>query len=182
MENLQHNSLIDWSKADHLQLILKYGKASNKIGSYTSKPFISLPYGLVKIEIPNLIKDNDFQGCIYAVLSAQFPQVDIETAEANELMAFILWIKEQLEFINHLENKYLHTEPKAELLASGIQKLDEFGALTTIDNLAGGDILKYEKIKALPYSEIYQKLKLDKVQAEIKEKYENIITEKAKRK
>lgn len=184
MQLNQDKSLIDWDKIQYqdLDLIFKFGKSSNKIGTYESKPFIELPYGLVKIDIPHFIKENDFENCIKEILLSQYDEVDLSSVEANEVIAFILWVREQLEFIYHIETTYLHTEPKPELLASGIQRLDEFGAMTTIDNLAGGDILKYEKIKALPYSEVYQKLKLDKIQAEIREQYEKIITEKAKRK
>lgn len=167
---------------EDLDLILKFGKVKNYIGEYRSKDFIELSYGLVKIEIPALLSAGKLNECTDLILKNQYPKFEIKNHLQNDILSFVLWIREQLEFIFNLENAYLHSEPKPDLLASGINRLDEFGAMVVIDNLAGGDILKYEKIKALPYFEIYQKLKMDKIQAEIKEQYEKIMIEKSKRK
>lgn len=164
-----------------LELILKYGKASNTLGQWKSKPFIELPFGLVKIEVPNLLSNGKIQEAIEKILSIQYSDFKLNHSQ-KEIIAFTLWIREQLDFIHQIETTYLHSEPEPELLASGVHRLDEFGALATIDHLAGGDLLKHKKIKVLPYFEVYQKLKLDKIQTEIKKQYEKIITEKAKRK
>lgn len=159
-------------------LILKYGKPSNTISGVTSKPFIELPYGLVKIEIPQLLSSEKIEEAINAIIKIQSKDFNIENSNPNEVTAFILWIKEQMEFIANIEKQHLSSEPEPELSASGISRLEEFGVLATIDHLAGGDLLKYKDIEAQPYYKVYQKLKLDKVQGEIKKKYEEIIRNK----
>jgi hypothetical protein len=42
-------------------------------------------------------------------------------------------------------------------LNAGIRDLDILGDIATIDNLAGGDILKWNQIIELPYSMIFDK-------------------------
>lgn len=164
-----------------LDLILRFGKASDKIGKWKSKPLIELPFGLIKIDIPELLRKGKAEDIVIKILKHQYSDFELNYTQ-GEIIAFVLWVKNQIEFINKIENAYLHSEPEPELISSGVHLLDEFGVMVTIDNLAGGDILKYDKIKALPYFEVYQKLKMDKVHNEIKNRYEKIIIEKSKRK
>lgn len=161
--------------------ILRFGKASDTLGKWKSKPLTELPFGLVKIEIPELLNRGKTEDVVIKILKHQYSDFELKHTQ-GEIIAFVLWVKNQIEFINKIENAYLHSEPEPELIASGVHLLDEFGVMVTIDNLAGGDILKYDKIKALPYFEVYQKLKMDKIQNEIKNRYEKIMTEKSKRK
>ena len=164
-------------------LILKYGKASSKIAGFESKPFIELPYGLVKIDLPALQRsESDSEAIINLIMKLQFPEFDIESASGNEIVSFSLWIKEQQEFIYSIEEKYLSSEPEPEMMAAGIHQLNEFGDMVTVDALAKGDILKYDETKALPYFRVYEKLKLDKVNRDIEKRYQKIMEEKAKRK
>lgn len=165
-----------------IDLILNYAQVKDHIGGFTSKPLIKLPYGLIKVEIPEIIKAGTLEEVAEAVLKHQHETFNIKDHSEADIMPFVLWVKNQIEHIANLEAKYLQSEAEAEMVASGIHLLDEFGALTTIDSLAGGDILKHEAIKALPYFVIYQKLKLDKIQNEIKKRHEKIIIEKSKRK
>jgi len=41
-----------------------------------------------------------------------------------------------------------------------------FGAMVTVDNLAGGDVTKWEEVKAMPYETIFAKLLLIKTRIE----------------
>ena len=52
-KNYQSGKL-DFNNVDphELNLMLKYGKPGNVIGQYQSKPFIELPYGIVKKDLP----------------------------------------------------------------------------------------------------------------------------------
>lgn len=160
--------------------MMKFGKPSNQIGGFTSKPFIELPFGLIKKDLPALQKKGDIIAVVNLVMKFQYANFDAENQTGNEIMSFLLWIKEQQEFINHIEQTNLHREPKAEMLAAGIHRLDEFGVYATIDNLAGGDLLKHSDIERMPYYKIYEKLKLNKVQQDIEEAYQKIIEKKRK--
>ncbi len=161
-----------------LNLMLKFGQASNQIGYYESKPLIELPYGMVKIQVPELLKNENVLEAVDEIMRFQFNDFDISKVSGNEIIYFLLWIKEQLDRINKIENQFLQTDPEPEMLAAGLMRLNEFGEDVTIDALAKGNILEYEKIKQIPYFEVYKKLKLDKTQRDIEKKYNKILEEK----
>ena len=166
---------VDNLSVEDFKLILKYGKSSDTIGKYKCCPFVELPYGLIKRELPNLQKQAKFYEMILLVLNHQYRSVDLSNATGNELMAFLLWLKEQQERLNLLELNYLSSDPDPKMVAAGIHQLNELGELPTIDSLAGNDILKYEAIEALPYFRVYEKLKLEKIMRDINKRYEEII-------
>lgn len=165
---------------DVSDLIIRFGKSCDTVQGFKSKPFVNLPFGLIKIELPDILVRGDLDEILTSVISPQNPQLNIKKIPINEKVAFVLWVREQMLFIQQIEKQYLSQEPDPELIASGVSRLDEFGVLVTIDHLANGNILNYEKIKNLPYYEVYQKLKLDKIQGEIKRSYEKIILKKHK--
>lgn len=152
---------------EDLELIKKYGKAKNSLGGYVSKPFIELPYGIVRKNLPTLQKKEMHMDYILLILEAQYPKVNLAGVTANEIMAFMLWIKEQQEKIYKIEETYLSSEPDPIAIVAGIHRLNEFGALSTIHQLAGSDPLKHAAIEALPYYKIYEILKLEKINKEI---------------
>lgn len=51
----------------------------------------------------------------------------------------------------------------------GSKRLAPFGLYNTLDNLSKGDITKWELIKNLPYDQIFTKLFMDTVRADIEE-------------
>lgn len=169
-------------QTNDLQRMLKYGKASDTIGEFTSKAFIELPYGLVKIRIPKLLSEGETEAAVGSIMQSQFVNFDIQNATGNEIVGFFLWVQQQMEHLAYIEKTFLSSDPEPEMLAAGIMKLNEFGEMATIDQLAKGNILEYEKIEALPYFQVYQKLKLDKAHREIEKKYSKIMADKAKRK
>lgn len=163
-----------------LLLLRKYGKASNVIGGYASKPFTDLPYGVVRKDLPHLQSQDDHEAYVHLILSCQFGAVDLRDASPAEVMAFILWINKQQERIYMIEKKYLSSDPDPMEEASGLKKLDEFGALSTIHHLAQGDILRHPQIEALPYYKVYEVLKLEKTNRDIGKAYESLL-KKAKK-
>ncbi|WP_228443219.1 hypothetical protein [Chryseobacterium nematophagum] len=164
------------------QLLLKYGKASANIGGFKSKAFIELPYGMVKKDVPALLKDDKVVEAINLIMECQYEKFELGNSSGNEVFGFLLWILSQYEFIKRIESRHLHSDPDPEILAAGISRLNEFGELSVIDNLANGNLLEYDRIEALPYFKVYQKLKLDKIIREINKKYQKIIEEKTRKK
>lgn len=156
---------------DDLELIKKYGKAHNSLGGYVSKPFIELPYGIIRKTLPTLQKKELHMEYILLILQAQYDKVNLSGVTANDIMAFMLWIKEQQDMIYRIEEMYLSTEPDPLAVAAGIHKLNEFGALSTIHQLAGSDPLKHAAIEALPYYKIYEIMKLEKINRDIAKTY-----------
>lgn len=168
--------------AEKFDLIMKYGKASNRLGKYTSKPLIELPYGVVRKDLPALQQRDRLFDSIMLLLQCQYDKVNLKGVTANDLMSFLLWIKKQQEHIFAIEQTYLSSEPDPEMIASGVHKLNEFGVLSTIHHLSGRDILKHEAIEALPYYKVYEVMKLEKTEKDINETYRKIIETKSKNK
>ena len=71
------------------------------------------------------------------------------------------FIEEQLNEIYKLELNIYHDVSNLDESA-GIDSLNKYGVLIQIDKLAGGDILKYDAIKNLPYNLCFTKLMMDK--------------------
>ena len=59
--------------------------------------------------------------------------------------------------------KILSYEPDADQVEAGIERFQSFGVLTTIDDLADGNVLLYDEIEAKPYYLIFAKLHLESV-------------------
>ncbi len=175
------NSVISESSASDLNLMLKYGKANNKIGKYVSKKFIELPYGLVRKDLPNYHKQELLEESIELIMKAQFDDFDINKASGNEIVSFLLWIKEQIEFIKTVEENNLQSDPEPEMLAAGIHRLNEFGIATTVEKIAKDWNYTPEQVEQTPYFKIYEKMKMDKIQSEINKNYQKIMEEKSKR-
>ena len=61
--------------------------------------------------------------------------------------------------------------PNAKMFQAGINKLDQFGLMNTIDNLAGGDVLKYDKVRKLKYNVVFDKQYREIILSEISKNY-----------
>lgn len=72
----------------------------------------------------------------------------------------------------------LYVAPTGDEITAGIENYSEFGVFATIDRLAGGDLLKYAAIEALPFMLVFTKLKLNKVDAEYQTALQNIQYQK----
>jgi hypothetical protein len=82
-----------------------------------------------------------------------------------ELCKVRRYVEEQLARIYRIESS-LYYEVSTIDKAAGIDNLAKFGVMIQIDNLAGGDPLKYDPVRALPYEVGFMKLLMDKERAE----------------
>ena len=162
--------------------MLKFGKASNKVAGFTSKRFVELPYGLVKIDLPNMQmqKEPDVMGIVELIFKEQYPEFDISDATGNEIVSFMLWVKSEQEFINRLEELNLSSEPEVELLAAGINEMNQFLGWNAVRALAKEFGKDPFEVKDWEYHKVYLFLKMDTVSAKIDKKYRKIIEEKSK--
>lgn len=78
------------------------------------------------------------------------------------------------------DDQALATQPTADQLNAGIKKLTKYGAMVTVDILAGGDILKYDETLNMSYGDIRMKMLIDKDVNDYKEKLQKILFEKNK--
>ena len=161
-----------------LDYIFKYGAGSNKLGKYECKKFTELPYGVVRKDMLTLQKRDLHAEAIQLLLECQYPKVSLKGVTQTEIFNFMVFIKKQHDKIFNMEKFYLKTDPDPHLIAAGVHRLDEFGALATIHTLAMGDISKHPYVESLPYYKVYEVLKLEKVQKEIQKAYAEIIKPK----
>lgn len=88
------------------------------------------------------------------------------------------WIIQELQHIGQSEKDELYNELTPAQKNAGVEKLQRFDYVVTLDHLAGGDLLKYDAILELPYSSIFRKLALDQTKHEIQEHYMKNQTKK----
>lgn len=81
------------------------------------------------------------------------------------------WITEQLKSIAEIEKQELYSEPTIEERNAGIEMLQPFDYVVSLDALAGGDVLKYNEILETPYSIIFRKQCLEKVKSQIQKNF-----------
>ena len=179
-----NHTLSQISESDFL-FIIANGKRTSVVDGYDFKDATLFTYKFIKETLPNLIKSANFEKLIASCFRDRgigFHDNEVNFLDHKKLLSFILWIKDELEAINQLEKNYLSGEPNIEMIASGIKELDIFGNINTIDQLAGGDVTKWEEISLLPYNVIFDKLYKTNIENEIQKKLVEIQKTKSKSK
>lgn len=166
---------------NNYNFIKKFAKPRNKICGVTIDDLTFLPYNILKKKIPELFEEQKFDEAIHLILkhykkNITFIRVKLE--RNNIKLLFILWVKKQYELINETESKYLFNPPDMKLLQAGIRELDILGDINTIDALADGDVLKWQKIESLPYETVFNKLLKNTIEARINKKLVEINKQK----
>jgi hypothetical protein len=162
---------------EDFNFLIKNGKRNSKLCNFDFESLIYTKFGLLKETLPDLFAKNDFEQLFYLMLQdrKQFVfKADVQKIEVNHAMSFILWLIDEMKTIRELESTYLRSDPDVKLLQAGINKLDQFGLMNTLDNLAKGDILKYDLIRELPYNVVFDKQYMEVTKAEIEKKLSKI--------
>ena len=139
----------------------KFAIREGKLLGIHFEDLTEIPFGLLKEEIPELFKVQKYEESIHKLLRTKKKAVPfwrVKKADNQKKFLFLLWVKDQMVKISEMEQTYLHNPPDPKLLAAGLRNLDPLGTINTVDLLAGGDILKWEAIRQLPYSEVFNKL------------------------
>lgn len=172
---MNYNDQIKSIPNDKMELIIKFGVRSNSINNIECKPLIDFSYKIVKVEVPELLKENKYIEIARLLFKKKLKNID-----ANELLYFILWVRDSLQTIYENELKYLSSPPDADLILADIESLNIFGELNVIDTIAGGDALKWDKVWNLKYSTIFDKLLKNKYEGMVQKNYKKIIENKSK--
>lgn len=171
--------------ATDLSVIVKSGKRTNKILGIEFEQLIYFPYWFVKVEVKELLLKGQFSELILLLLKEKGKEltlIELSKEKHNELFSFVLWIKDEIEQISKLELEYLQSEPNNDMVNAGLRDFDELGEINTIDNLAGGDILKWDQIKKLPYHQVFDKLRKQTLETKFNKRYQKILADKQKNK
>ena len=78
-----------------------------------------------------------------------------------EICKFRRYVEEELHELAQKE-QVLSYEPDKLDENAGIDRLSKFGVMIQIDRLAGGDLLKYNEVRNMPYGIAFTKLYMDK--------------------
>lgn len=157
-------------------LLVKFSKRSNVLFGVEVPQLIYMPYRFVKIDLPELLSTSNISELLETI--CRIHNIETKQSETPEIISFILWLKDEFEKIQQLEQAHLSNQPDPDMIAAGVQELNELGEINIIDSLAGGDILKWEQIEQLPYHKVFDKLKKDMVENKINKAYHKIISSK----
>lgn len=162
---------------EDFDFLIKNGKRSSILFNFDFESLIYLKWTTLKEVLPELFAKNNFEELFYLMLKdrgVNLFKVDIQNIEVNHAMSFILWVIDELKSVNELEKQYLTSDPDVKFLQAGGNNLNKFGLMNTLDNLAKGDILKYDLIRQLPYNVVFDKQYLEVTKAEIEKKLAKI--------
>ena len=102
------------------------------------------------------------------------------TLDVFSFFAFYRYVESEVVRVSEIEQKLLSHEPTADEVAAGIDRFNKFGVAIQIDNLAKGDLLKWEAIKNLPYEHCLLKLVMDKTANDFTRDYQELMLKKQK--
>lgn len=166
---------------DRFGFIKKFAKPRNNLCGVELEDITDLPYLVLKTNVPDLFDSQKFEEAFYIILKNYKKNITfkrVKRARNNDKFLFMLWVKEQYTRINDLEERMLVSPPDVKLLQAGIRELDVLGDYNTIDSLAGGDILKWEAIRQMKYSEVFNKLLKNTIESRINKRLVEINKQK----
>lgn len=167
------------------EFLLKNGKRSSEIYGIDFKALHYSSWEFVKETGPEELKSGDFDKFVLAAIRDRgvgIFDVDLDFISIKVKTAFLLWCMDEIKEITEMERMALVSAPDGDLVAAGISELDRFGDHNMIDALAGGDVLKWEQVKKLPYYRVFEKQFMNVKNREVSKNYERIMRDKSKRK
>lgn len=171
------NSKLSQISQEDFNFLIKNGSRSSILFNFDFESVIYFKWGFLKETLPELFASNDFEKLFLLALKDRGINLflnDIQNINIVEAMSFILWIIDELKSIRELESNYLSSDPDIKMIQAGIHKLNQFGINNTLDNLAKGDILKYNEIRNLPYNVVFDKQYMEVTKSEIEKKLSKI--------
>lgn len=171
------NDLQNIDKSD-FDMLIKFAARSSVLFGVEVPALIYMPYRFVKIELPEMLGSVNVTELFKTICEIQ----NIEEKETTqiEIISFLLWLKDEMEAIQQLEQTHLSSQPDPDMEAAGVHELNQLGEINTIDSLAGGDILKWELVEQLPYHKVFDKLLKNLIENRVNKKYHKITSSKKK--
>ncbi|WP_418513717.1 hypothetical protein [Corallibacter sp.] len=164
LTEIKNYELRDFLKQDR-KLINNYVEILQHINSLQTKNEVFH----LKLKDVEFIKENlgsNSDDSILKIISLVqgIPEEEVLKIKITDFFGLINSVKEQIIRINKAEASSLvseNTNFKWEAV-NGSERLQKFGIYNTLESLSGGDILKWNQIMELPYSDVFMKLLLDK--------------------
>ena len=86
--------------------------------------------------------------------------------DVPKFFSFMNYLRKEISLINEIEEAALSYYPTSDEHRAGVERFAKYGYMMPIDSLAGGDVLKYELIKKVPYEVAFTKLSMEKDRAD----------------
>lgn len=153
--------------------IKKYAKKTGNFIGLNLEDLTDLPYETLKNTIPDLFDSGNFEKAIFEIVKHYRKNITFDKVRRqknSKKLIFLLWVHEQYKKIGDMEAKYLYTPPETKLLQAGIRELDVLGDINMVDTLANGDVLKWNEVRQLPYSTVFNKMLKNTIEARINKK------------
>lgn len=179
------NQYIENINHEQWEFLFKNGKRSSELNNHNFQSLCYSSFRFVKETAPDLIKQGEFEKLIYKCFIDRkifIFEVDIHYFNFNDCLYFLFWIIDELKYWVQMEQTHLASDPDFDMLAAGIDKMNIFGELNTIDVLAGGDILKWDLVKSLPYKDIFDKQLKSLKESQFQKEYAKVMNNKNKNK
>lgn len=179
-----NESLIYISDTD-FQFIIKNGKRTSFCNGTEFESLCYNSYKFVKETAPELIRVGNFEKLIFECFNDRkfhIFETDIQYFDYNECLSFVLWIIDDLKYWSEMEIKHLNSEPDIDMMAAGINELNIFGDLNTLDMIAVKyGVLPWE-VKEWSYQNVFD-IQLKSVkEAKFQKEYTKRMQDKAKSK
>lgn len=107
-------------------------------------------------------------------------EAEILAAPAKDFVALIKHIRNEVDRVSKMMET-LQSEPDNDLAEAGIGQLDRFGVLTIYYGISK-DPREWDEISEVSFAKMYNKLLMDKINGDVQKKYNQILSERQKRK
>lgn len=108
------------------------------------------------------------------------PGIDITNMPLPDAIVYARHFEKQFSDFFERFKELSEYKPTTEELMAGIDTLEVFGFMNTLDALAGGDILKHTEVLKQPTDYVFTKLLKDYRKAKFQEKHQEILSKKKK--
>lgn len=174
-KDINYNQILSSLSLEETNLLIKAGKRSSIVCGHDWKSLIYFSYRFVT-EIPELLREGKIIEIIELGLKEK--SVPFKPLKANELVSFVLWIKDELEEIARMESENLSKPPKPEMIAAGIDRFDKYGILNVIYSLCDKYGWTMEYVWNLKYEEVFNLQMYTKESNEFNESLSKIYTKR----
>lgn len=162
---------------DTLKAVIKYSKPSNRFAG-AEVPDITLWRFCDVMDISGT--DILTAGIKSLTMHTKWKEPDIYEKDAVQFASYLNWLKAECDKIDKLMGQ-LNKEPDADLVNSGIDKMDKYGVMAIYYGISK-DPTDWDRISEIPFHIMYTKLMMDKDTSEIQENYNKMMIEKQKSK
>jgi len=159
--------------------LIEYGKRCNIVNGKEIE-VTQLPFKFIKWKFSQMIEQGLIHESVFKVL--KYLKLDSNDLTSKQINSIFLYLYDEIltekGLINQLEQKYLSSQPDANMIGAGANRLAPFNTLLTLYNLSNKDILKMNKIAKLPYQSLLDIQVMTKIENEVQSKYQELVLKK----